>query len=182
MNEPPSPSCGLVPSGRRPVALARAVADFSEEGFDVAEALNANSKNGKGWAVAPHQGQPHEAVFLAEAPVAIDGPVELTFQLTHAFKNGGYTLGRFRLSATTNPAATRRASVPALILAVLDTPADQRGPEQVESLARHYRSIAPALEAVARRDRRAGEIKARAAEAADHGRTAARPERASRTS
>ncbi len=69
------------------------MADFSQEGFDVAGALNANSKNAKGWAVAPQQDHSHAAVFLTDAPVAIDGPIELTFRLTHTFKNAGYTLG-----------------------------------------------------------------------------------------
>jgi hypothetical protein len=68
--------------------------------------------------------------------------------LEHRSREPGHLLGRFRLSVTADPRAARRAELPEPILALLDTPAGRRTPEQGEALARHYRSIAPALQAI----------------------------------
>ncbi len=75
-------------------------------------------------------------------------PSLLSIRLEHRFKDDRYNLGRFRLSVTDDPSATRRAGVPPEILAILDRPKDERTPEQRETLARHYRSIAPALQPI----------------------------------
>jgi mono/diheme cytochrome c family protein len=146
--EPPSPQLELSCSGRKNVALTQAVADFSQDKFPVSAALKQTDLSASGWAVAPQQSAPHAAVFLAAAPLDMEGPITLTFRLEHRYKSPGYILGRFRLSATADPHAGPRASVPAPILAVLDLPAEGRSQEQQETLARHYRSIAPLLQPI----------------------------------
>ncbi len=140
----------LAPSGRQALALTSAVADFSQDKFPVESVLKpANPKTG--WAVAPRQKEPHAAVFASKTPLKIDSPVQLTFRLEQKFKDPGYTLGRFRLSATNAASAIKRASVPPAILAILDTPPDERTEAQQAEIAAHYRSIAPELKPI--RDR-----------------------------
>ncbi len=145
--EPPDPSRDLSPSGKRPVTLASATADLSQQGFAVADVLKPADPN-TGWAVEPQQTVPHQAVFVAREPVSLPVPCRLTIRLEHRFKDPGKNLGRFRLSVTDDPAAIRRAEVPPSVLAILDTPAEKRTPEQMETLARHYRSIAPVLKPI----------------------------------
>jgi hypothetical protein len=146
--EPPSPSRELSPSGRQEIRLSQAQADFAQDGFSAAAALKQPDVTKGGWAVAPQQKSPHAAVFVAAVPVKADGPTRLTFRLEHRFKSPGFNLGRFCLSATTDPRVPQRAAVPPAILAVVDTPAEKRSKEQQEALARHYHTIAPSLQAL----------------------------------
>src|SRR5262249_36080716 len=147
VGESPSPKRELSPSGRQNVTLTQAQADFSQEGFPVANARTQPDATKSGWGVSPQQKAPHAAVFLSAAPLGTS-PAQLTFRLEQRYKTAGYNLGRFRLSVTNDPKALQRAGIPAPILAILDTPAEKRTPEQQETLARHYRSIAPALKPV----------------------------------
>jgi hypothetical protein len=146
--EPPAPKRDLSPSGRQAVMLTQALADFAQDGFAVAGALSQPDAAKGGWAVAPRQKEAHAAVFLASAPLAVPSPVALTFGLEQRFQTPGHNLGRFRLSVTADPRVPQRAGLPAPVLAALDTPAEKRTKEQQETLARHYRSIAPELKPV----------------------------------
>ena len=67
--------------------------------------------------------------------------------MEHRFNQPHYNLGRFRLSVTNAAHLRQRATVPAPLLAILDTAAEKRTAEQQDSLARFYRTIAPALQA-----------------------------------
>jgi hypothetical protein len=145
--EPPNPKRELSPSGRQAVALTQALADFAQDKFAVAGALNQPDVTKSGWAVAPQTKVPHAAVFVAAAPVA-SSPAALTFRLEHRYKDAGYNLGRFRLSVTNDARVLKRAAVPPAVLAILDTPAEKRTKEQQEALAKHYRTVAPSLQKV----------------------------------
>jgi hypothetical protein len=142
----PSPKRELSPSGQHAITLTQAVADFSQAKFPVTNVLNPVDTAKSGWAVAPHVKTGHTATFVASAPVAASASSVLTFRLEHRFKTPGYNLGRFRLSVTNDPGLVKRSVVPAPILAILDTAAGKRTREQQETLARHYRSSAPALQ------------------------------------
>jgi hypothetical protein len=145
--EPPNPKRELSPTGRLTVTLGAAFADFAQDTFAVANVLNAAAKN-TGWAVAPKTKEAHASVFVAKEPFGIDKPAVLTIRLEHQYKRPNYTLGRFRLSVTNDPQLIRRAALPAAVLAILDTDAAKRTAEQQETLARHYRSVAPSLQPV----------------------------------
>lgn len=146
--EPPSPSHELTLGGPRAVALARVSTDFSQEGFDPSAMIAATADPAKGWAVAPKQAEAHEAVFTFKEPVTVEGPARWSISLEHAYKDAGYSLGRFKLSASNDPAAPLRTEVPADILAIVDTPAADRSPDQETKLAQHYRTIAPSLKSL----------------------------------
>jgi hypothetical protein len=146
--EPPNPKRDLLLSGRQTVTLTQALADFSQGGFAVASVLNPVKEKQSGWAVAPQQKTAHAAVFAIAGPIDAKGTSQLTFRLEHRHKNPGYNLGRFRLSVTTDPRVLQRTSIPASMLAILDTLADKRSPEQRETLAHYYRSIAPSLQSI----------------------------------
>jgi hypothetical protein len=146
--EPPSPKRDLALSRAQVVTLTQALADFSQAGFPVASAVNSPDLSKSGWAVAPEQKKPHTAIFLTGASVAAPSPVVLTIRLEHRYKDPGYNLGRFRLSVTNDPHLLQRAGVPAPILAIIDTPPPKRSKEQLQTLAKHFRSIAPSLKAI----------------------------------
>src|SRR6185503_5186112 len=67
-----------VSAGGKPVKLQHASADFSQDGYAVADAIDNKAKSG--WAVFPQVGKAHEAVFEAASPV--DGSAgSITFVL-----------------------------------------------------------------------------------------------------
>lgn len=103
-----------------PFRFVAATADFSQNNWDVAEALDPRPKTG--WAIAPQFGKPHWAQFELETPqtVAPDRPV--TIQLRHDY-GGARSIGRFRLSAVTGN--LNGTSVSPDLRAAAQKPADQ---------------------------------------------------------
>jgi Protein of unknown function (DUF1553)/Protein of unknown function (DUF1549)/Planctomycete cytochrome C/F5/8 type C domain len=146
--EVPQPSSEFAPSGVVSVALSQAVADHSQDMFPVANAIKHPSSDATGWGIAPQFDKPHQAVFVATAPVAVAKEMLLTFTLEQKSKFEQHLLGRFRLSLTTDKNVTSRLDLPAEILAVIDTPADKRSPEQFAKLAAHFRTVAPSLKSL----------------------------------
>src|SRR5262249_8021491 len=98
--EPPKPKRELSPSGKQTVALTLASANYSQPHFPVKAALTGEAN--KGWAVGPKVKELHAAVFITAVPLNLATPMALTFHLEHNYKGGPYTLGRFRLAATTD--------------------------------------------------------------------------------
>ncbi|MDH3583288.1 MAG: hypothetical protein OER86_03650, partial [Phycisphaerae bacterium] len=134
-------------STAKPVAWQKVEADFSQANWAVAGAIDTNPKTG--WAVSPKFGVNHAAVFRTAEPLGLDGGTRLAFTIDQPY-GGQHTLGRFRISVTTDPNATLKktpvGAVPADILAILRTPAGKRKAADAEKLSRHYRSIAPQLQ------------------------------------
>jgi mono/diheme cytochrome c family protein len=150
-NEPlgiPSPSSEFSPSGIVAVKLSQAAADHSQHDFPVESAIKPGNLDKTGWSVGPRLTEPHEALFVAAQPLAVGKQTLLTFTLDQKFHMPGHTLGRFRLSITSDKNVLNRLKVPAEILAIVDTPADKRMPEQAAKLVVHYRSIAPLLKSL----------------------------------
>ncbi|HEX5270562.1 MAG TPA: DUF1553 domain-containing protein [Gemmataceae bacterium] len=141
--EPPGPKRELSPGGKQTVALAQAMADFSQDKFPVAAAIGKGDVTKTGWGVHPQVKSPHAAVFVASAPVG-GGAALLTFRLEQRYKAAPGNLGRFRLSVTNDARVLQRFAVPPAVLAVLDTPAEKRTKEQQDALAHYYRTVAPA--------------------------------------
>jgi hypothetical protein len=76
--------------------LKDASADFSQQDWGVAGAIDGNPKTG--WAVSPQMGKGHHATFLAAAPTAFEAPLVITLDQQYGER---HTIGRFRLSAMT---------------------------------------------------------------------------------
>lgn len=72
-----------------------AQASFSQEGWNVAGAIDKDSKK-SGWAIAPEFGKDHWAVFQTKEPLT---SASFTVTLDQHF-GGGRVLGRFRISGT----------------------------------------------------------------------------------
>jgi hypothetical protein len=127
------------------VVLRSATADFSQNGFAVAGAIDGNVQTG--WAVAPQFGRAHEAVFETKEDAGFKGGTMLTFTLEQTF-GGRHTIGRFRLDASTSPRPVRVSPLPDDIIKILAVePAKRTGPQKA-ALTRFYRSIAPELAGV----------------------------------
>lgn len=124
------------------VELAAAAADFSQDQWPVAAAIDGDGKTG--WAIAPQFGKRHVAVF--ETQTSLDASDDTTLSVTLDQQYGmQHTIGRFRLSATTMPRPVRLEGMPEEIAAILGAAADQRTPEQQKKLTAYYASLDPEL-------------------------------------
>ncbi len=111
-------------------------ADFSQEGWAVAGLVDGNE--GSGWAVSPQFNKNHHAVLPLSGAIDSDGPQGLRLSLVQMFSDGKHLLGRFRLSYTTSEGELNRTPLPADLAGLLNTPADQRTPQQSEKLKAEY--------------------------------------------
>ena len=127
------------PAKAAPVALQNASADFSQEGFAVAGAIDGNP--GTGWAIHPQTGKPHTAVFETAGDVNFAGGTLLSFSLDQQYMDGKHQLGKFRLSVSTSPRPLGQSGPPANVAAILGVAADQRTAEQKVELSRYFRSL-----------------------------------------
>ncbi|MEO6434309.1 MAG: PSD1 and planctomycete cytochrome C domain-containing protein, partial [Tepidisphaeraceae bacterium] len=102
-----------------------------------------------GWAVAEKTGQANHAVY--ETPFNFGDGDRLVLKIKLKMNHGGHTLGHFRFHLTDSPRPIRALpdkGIPADIVKVLETPPDKRVDKQKETLAAHYRAIAPLLQPV----------------------------------
>ena len=130
---------------RQGLRLARASADFSRAGTNVANLVKPAGNHGTGWSVVPEQTKPHAAVLAFDRPLAGSERKRLVVTLDHVYKDLFQALGSFRITATKSTQAIARGELPRDVLAALDKPADKRSPAERDKLAAHYRSIAPEL-------------------------------------
>jgi hypothetical protein len=117
------------------VILKNPAADFDQDGWTVAMAIDGNPKTA--WGIYPKVGQPHRAVFEFERPVGFrEGTTFIfVFEQTHG---GGHLIGRVRVSVTTAPQPlTAAEALPESLAAVLAVPADKRTDKQRAELALH---------------------------------------------
>jgi mono/diheme cytochrome c family protein len=107
----PNPSLALAPGNTGAVLLASATDSFHQtEGGDwsAAKAIEGNHNPDSGWAVFPNVSQPHSAVFQTAEDVGKGDDTTLVFTLDQKYPDG--PIGRFRLSATTDPRPVRAES------------------------------------------------------------------------
>ena len=124
------PGQGLPPI---PIAIKRAVADFNQEGWTIAHALDGNAKTA--WGIFPEVGRPHSAVFELARPLTVPRGMTLTAELAQ-LHGGHHLIGRPRLSATTATDPTHMRPLPDAIAKLLEIPAATRTQKQRAELAR----------------------------------------------
>jgi hypothetical protein len=132
----PAPVFRTGPAAPQPLALRVASADHSQDGFSAAMAIDSDLGRKSGWAIGGALGQPHALVAELATPIGTNGPVILTFTLSHTYGDH-QTLGRFRLSATTRPAPVRQ--FPTAVAAALAVPAPERTAGQRGVLVDYHR-------------------------------------------
>jgi hypothetical protein len=126
----------------QPVVLQNAQADFSQDQWAVAGAIDGNPESG--WAVAPQFGKAHTAVFEIKDPLAaaqFPNGAALTITMLQQFPGKEHNIGKFRISATTSKGPIQLSGPPEPIAKILNTEPAQRTPEQKAELTRYFRSL-----------------------------------------
>jgi hypothetical protein len=90
------------PTQVRKLTLKDPMVDFSQANFSIAAAIDGNDKDpAQGWAVSPAIGVPHWATFQLAEPLDFPGGTLLTVKMTQNFQSKEHSIGRFRLSLST---------------------------------------------------------------------------------
>ena len=128
------------PKQAKPVKLANAMADFSQDNLTVSKAIDGSADDpGNGWAIHPATGVTHWATFETIETIGTPGGITLTVKLHHKFANA-WTLGRFRLSVTRGPRPIG-LSLPEDFRAILATSVEIRTDAQKTLLITYLRSV-----------------------------------------
>ncbi len=121
------------------VALQNAKADFSQDSYAVATAIDGQAPgSNNGWAIHPKTGVNHVASFELKEPLTADGPTALTFTLNQQFDDNQHTLGKFRISVTTSKLPIS-IGLPAEIAQILKVAPEQRDDKQKTALLAYLR-------------------------------------------
>lgn len=123
------------------VELTAATADFSQDDFSVAESL---TDSPRGWAVSPHLGRPHVAVFETKQDLGADGGTLLIVDMDQPY-GGTHTIGRFRWSVTSSQRPVRLSPLTPQLAAILAKPSDQRTGDEHAALYRRYLETDPEM-------------------------------------
>ncbi len=125
-------------SQTKPVEFGANMADFSQEGYAVAGAVDGNP--GTGWAVAPEFGKNHSAVFEFKEPLNLDAPSLLVVTLDHQYDET-HTIGKFRFAVSASPSPAGASSLPENIAQILAIKPEERGADLRAQVTEYHRSL-----------------------------------------
>jgi len=120
------------------VPIARATADFDQEGWGVHRAIDGDVKTA--WGIHPAVGQPHHAVFEFAQPLQLPAGSMLTITLKQ-LHGGSHVIGAFRLTVT-DSTADLISALPGSVEEALHVHTSERSAEQRLSIAKHVVRIA----------------------------------------
>jgi hypothetical protein len=119
----------------KPVKLNSATADFSQDGWSAAGAIDGKSTSG--WAVMPAFGKPHQLTLVLAKPLKLAADDQLELELSFDFGRQ-HTLGHFRLLGTSAP-ADQLKETPADIVAAAKQLAGERNDADKKKLFDYFR-------------------------------------------
>ncbi|WP_425615327.1 PSD1 and planctomycete cytochrome C domain-containing protein [Anatilimnocola sp. NA78] len=125
-----------VTANGKPIKITSATADFSQDGWAAAGAID--GKPNSGWAVMPAFGKPHTLTLLLAKPVKLAADQSLKVELSFQFGRQ-HTLGCFRLLAT-SATSQQLKELPPDVLAIAKTAAGQRNDGDKKKLTDHFRA------------------------------------------
>ncbi len=128
------------PDPAQAIPFGSAQADFAQAGYDVSGAIDADDNTG--WAIdAPTRHKDGVAWFIPVQPIQASAETQLRFRLKFDGKFSKHSLGRFRLSWTTDPnVATPDAMLPLDLSEIIAKVPGDRTPEETKTLRNHYRN------------------------------------------
>jgi hypothetical protein len=127
------------------VPLTDAIADFSQNNFEVKKAIDGKrGDDNNGWAVSNSFGVPHYAAFKVNAPIG-DAAKGMRLRIEmHQPRKGGFSIARFRLWITTS-ATPLNIGLPATVAEAMKVAPQFRSKEQQAALAAYWLENDPEL-------------------------------------
>lgn len=118
------------------VKFRKAIADYSQRGYDISASIDGSTAGNAGWAVdGPTRKQPASAVFIATEPFGFPGGTQLEFRLRHESGFGTHGIGRPRLAVTRDAAESLALpGLPAELFLIAAKPAASRSASERQQL------------------------------------------------
>ncbi len=130
------------PANLQPVTLQQPVADFTQQGFDIAQTIDGVAQDQLGWAVAPAGGTIHWATFPTKEPIAYSAGTVLQVTIHQFHEAKDHRLARFRISVASGAAPTG-LGLPESLAAILATDSQVRSESQRKFVADYlHKSLA----------------------------------------
>ncbi|MCH2060856.1 MAG: DUF1549 domain-containing protein [Verrucomicrobiales bacterium] len=127
------------PPKQEKLALENARADFSQDGYPVASAIDGNrADNQNGWGIAPQMAKLHTATFEVKGQPNNKGRRLLRFDLDQQYRGNRWNIGRFRISITNSPKPIN-FGLPGNITGILAKAEGARTPQDNAELTKYYR-------------------------------------------
>ncbi len=128
------------PSKQKTVKFKKAIADYSQAGYEIEKAIDGNVSGNNGWAVdGPTRKLPATAVFVAETPFGFEQGTELQIRLRHEAGFATHGVGRPRLSVTgDNPSTLKLKGIPANIRQIAGKEQNQRSKVEQKQLRDYF--------------------------------------------
>jgi hypothetical protein len=123
----------------RVLMFARAIADYSQPDYDVANAIHPLSA--RGWAVSPQFGRAHQAIFELKEPLTLQQGESLTFTLDQRFAGTEHTIGRLRLWVTGARPPVGLNTPPDAVVRILQIPPGRRTAEEASELSKYFQAL-----------------------------------------
>ncbi|MBM3824347.1 MAG: DUF1549 domain-containing protein [Verrucomicrobia bacterium] len=130
-----------------PVSFGTAMADWEQRYYRAEHAIDRNPKTG--WAIGPQFGKPHFLIVTFKEPVGGPQGTRLHFRFDH-YHGSSHTIGRFRLSVTTQKDPAKLWPVPGEIDAILASTSSSRSIEELARVREFFRGLDPALRSLDR--------------------------------
>jgi len=134
----------LAPDAATRLVLQNPTVDYSQPGRTPDQTMD--GKRDTGWSIKGGEGKAHAVVYEFAEPLSHDGGTLLNLVMEQFYVHN-HTIGRFRVSATTEPLPIVASGVPAEIESILVKVRDSAAllAQEEVSLKDHYLSIAPEL-------------------------------------
>ncbi|MFO0864099.1 MAG: PSD1 and planctomycete cytochrome C domain-containing protein [Gemmataceae bacterium] len=118
---------------KKPAEWKTAVAEFSQDKYPIANAIDGNPSTG--WGTYPNVKQPNHAIFVAKEPLAgVAGKADVSVRLDFDTPYGQHQFGRVRILVTDADDPLGKETLPPAIIAILKTPRDKRAEKDQAAL------------------------------------------------
>jgi hypothetical protein len=118
---------------KKPAQWKNAVAEFAQDMYPVANAIDGNP--GTGWGTYPNVKQPNHAIFVTKEPLEAAGErADIAVRLDFDAPYGQHQFGRVRILVTDADDPLGKETLPAAIVAILKTPREQRAEKDQTAL------------------------------------------------
>jgi len=140
----------LFTSARASFEQARADEGNTNKSWSAASVIEPREKEeDSGWAILPRAGKPSQLILECAPPLSIAEGAMLRMELRHNSKHPEHSLGRFRISATSDSEALRDPiHEPPLetIADIVALPQDKRDQKQKDTLWKEFKESTPELD------------------------------------
>ena len=134
----PETSVEFALSSVRDVTFATALAGYSQEKFAAQDIIDNPDVAGRGWAIGGATGKKHALTLIPTSALQLETGSKLSLGIEQLSRHTGHTIGRLRVSISSDARAGDRGRLPPEIRSLLELGAEKRDADGEAELTKHY--------------------------------------------